>query len=237
MVSVSEAVPWANEKDIWPLVVGASYAVLVLLLWIPLHPLALNRYVYRDRLVPPAVFFVLGTVLLSSIIVVKNRIRRTGKTTPLLSKYLCIGGLIYTILGGSRLLVSSTTRGYFFLVDLGNSFSIVSLLSLVPVEQIRFDIADPFVEWSFFYISCLFIFTGIAFSLIGLFLEEGIRARRAVNILGVLIPLLIPLHLVLYIDGVVTHSSMGILYTTLAIPALCMLSGWVTYSYRRVPDH
>ncbi|MFO8109530.1 MAG: hypothetical protein R6U17_03265 [Thermoplasmata archaeon] len=242
MVSVSEVVSWKHEKDIWPLVVGASYAVLVLLLWIPLS-FAYHRYyghvVYRDEFIPFIVFFVLGTILLSFMIVQKNRIRGTEKNTPLLSKYLCIGGLVHTILGGSQLLVYSTTRGYFFMVDpdLGTSLFTNLPLSLVPMEQIRFDIVEPFGEWSLFYITCLFIFMGIAFSLIGLFLEDGNRSGRAVNILGILIPLLIPLHLVLYIDSAVTHSSTGVLYATLAIPALCVLSGWVTYSSRRVRKH
>ncbi len=76
-------------------------------------------------------------------------------------------------------------------------------LYLIPLDHMGLDIYDPFAEWSYFYLVSLFIFTSVALSFLGLFVEKREISSKPITILGTAIPLLIPVHIVIYIDRTV----------------------------------
>ncbi len=214
----------------WPLIVGVSYALIILFLFLPMYYLVHRPYsgyggysLYGDE-IQFMILFAFTVSTLSFYVMVKKIV--CPDNSPLISKYLIISGFVHTVVGGFLFItnlidVLRIRTGYYQL-------TYVNLYS-IPFEQMRFDIIDPFAEWGYFYLVSLLIFTGVALSLLGIFIERKQTNSKTITIFGTIIPLFIPVHIVIYIDNAIVGSNLGVLYAIIVIPALCIISGYISF--------
>ncbi len=223
----------------WPLIVGVSYALIILLLFLPMYLIVHQPYegyagyrLYGDE-IQYMILFAFAVCTLSLFVLV-NKLTDPDNNSPRISKYLIISGFLYTVVGGFMFLTNlidllRIRYGYYSLTY-GSLYSI-------PMEQMRFDIIEPFGEWSLFYLVSLLIFTGITLSLLGIFIERNVTSSKTITRFGIIIPLLIPIHIIIYIDNAIVGSNLSVLYATIAIPALCMISGYISFIAGKKTDN